>query len=115
MPRPFEPSSLYVAAVALDQSRRPLGKRPHRARPLVWGRGVQEGAVARYRYLSEESMPTTPNFVTHMLGLLDRIMTTLDDDEDHFQAPFAECVFGSFRCGAAWGSMGQHGSSLGFE
>ena len=72
---------------------------------------AQEGAVARYRYLSEESMPTTPNFVTHMLGLLDRIMTTLDDDEDHFQAPFAEYVSAWLGCVGVcvWGGIGGWG------
>ena len=45
--------------------------------------------MARYRLLSEQSMPTVPNFAAHMLALLDLIMTSLDEDDDNFQAPFS--------------------------
>jgi hypothetical protein len=59
------------------------------------GRGVgawvgwQESAVARYRLMSEQAAPPTPNFAAYMLKLLQLVMVSLDDDEDVYQAAFA--------------------------
>ena len=48
--------------------------------------------MARYGFLSEEAMPPVPNFVAHMLKLLETIMASLDDDEDNFDKPFSSYV-----------------------